>query len=60
MPTIDPWGWCHERQPCATRVNAGLVLNDATWRAQLARQDALVANVAADLAWVERYYEVRN
>ena len=28
--TVDPWGWCHERQACsAVKFNGGLVLNRA-------------------------------
>ena len=60
MPTVDPFGWCHERQPCSGRVNSGLVLNDAAWRVQVARQSALVADVEADLRWIDDHFETAH
>lgn len=50
--TIDPFGWCHERQPCQPIFNSGLVLNAVQQDADVDMQRALVENVASDLAWV--------
>ncbi|KAJ8613683.1 hypothetical protein CTAYLR_003143 [Chrysophaeum taylorii] len=55
--TIDPYGWCHERQACRDEWNSGLVLNREQLQAEVALQSALVANVESDLAWVVEHRE---
>ena len=56
--TVDPWGWCHERQACsAVKFNGGLVLNRARLARDVALQEKLIKNIRDDLAWVESWRE---
>ena len=58
MRTVDPWGWCHERQACsAVKFNGGLVLNGRAAREDVALQEKLIKNIRDDLAWVESWRE---
>ena len=51
--TVDPWGWCHERQACSSvKFNGGLVLNRERLQRDVALQEKLIENIKDDLAWV--------